>query len=82
MSKDEENTSISNEIVNLLDTYFLFYWMGFLAILGYLLYYFSYKKIFSRGLLKWMYVIFFIIYIFIFIISTFITTVVLVNPGG
>ena len=35
----------------------------FMIILGYLFYYFKDKKIFSRGLLKWIYIIFFMIYL-------------------
>ena len=71
MSKGDEKRkkSILNKIENSIDRYFLFYWMGFLAILGYLFYYFSYKKIFSRGLLRWIYIIFFTIYICVSIIS-------------
>jgi len=72
MSNDDDKKrekSILNKIEDLLDTYFLYYWMVFLAIVGCLFYYISYKKIFSRGLLKWIYIIFFTIYICISIIS-------------
>ena len=54
MSTDEENTNILNRIKYSIHKYFLFYWMGFLAIVGYLFYYFKDKKIFSRGLLKYI----------------------------
>ena len=69
MSDDEENTNILNRINYSIDKYFGFYWMGFWAIVGYLFYYFKDKKIFSRGLLKYIYILLFILYVPIAIFS-------------
>ena len=63
MSKDEENTNILNRIKYSILRYFLYYWMVFLAIVGYLFYYVKHKKIFSSGLLKYIYILLFILYV-------------------
>ena len=64
MSDDEEKIYTDDPI-----NYEPYYWLLFMIILGYLFYYFKDKKIFSRGLLKWIYIIFFTIYICVSIIS-------------
>ena len=69
MSKNEENTNILNRIKYSILRYFLYYWMVFLAIVGYLFYYFKDKKIFSRGLLKYIYILLFILYVPVAILS-------------
>ena len=83
MSKDddEENTSILNKIEDLLFEP-LNCWIAFLIILGYLFYYFKHKKIFSRGLFKWLFILFFIMYVVLIMITIFIVMLGIEMAGG
>jgi len=58
------------------------YWIAFLIILGYLFYYFKNKKIFSRGLFKWLFILFFIMYVVLIMITIFITMLGIEMAGG